>query len=90
MEKTAINHIGTSTFLKEDIPYQLPIGTQMKSSLGIGLIVTLCTEHSHNCYLVKGIISFTPKAVDDCHLVNGILLHKQYRILSGFLWPEIG
>ena len=29
--KTAINHIGTSTFFKEDVPYQLPNGTTMTS-----------------------------------------------------------
>ena len=90
MEKTAINHIGTSTFLKEDIPYQLPIETQMKPRLGIGLMVLkLCAEHSHNRYLVKGIILLIPEAIDDSHLVNHNFLHEQYCISSSFLWPEI-
>ena len=54
--KNTINHIGTSTFLKEGVPYHLPIGTHMRSSLGIIFMVTLCAKHSHNRLLVRGII----------------------------------
>ena len=92
--KTAINHIGTSTFLKEDRPYQLPIGTTMQSSLGIDFMVTLCAEHSSNRILIRGVIitPILPVSVEDenANLVSGNLVHEQCCILSGFPWPEIG
>jgi hypothetical protein len=44
--KTAINHIGTPTFLKEDVPYQLPKGTMMTSPRGISCVASLCIELS--------------------------------------------
>ena len=56
--------------------------------------MTLCAEHSYNRYLIRGIIitPILPVTVEDdnANLVSGNFVHEQCRILSGFLWPEIG
>ena len=55
-------------------------------------MVTFYAEHSHNCYLVRGVIltPFLPDPVADGNIVSGDFMHEQCHILSEFLWPEIG
>lgn len=90
--KSAIAHIGTATYLKEDVPFALPFGTKMMSPLGILLIVLACIEHSDTTFHIKGCVVPDYR---DARLNMGVPVSPEYayeqqRILDGFLHPQIG
>ena len=87
--KAAISHIGTATFLKEDHPFPLPIGTTMLSPLGITFLVVSCQVHASKKYLVCGFIVPTSMDVDESEQ-SSVCLHEQFWIINGVLYPEVG
>ena len=70
---TAFNHIGTSTFLKEDVPYELPKGTVVASPCRIPFVVLSCIEHSVSRYKVVG--ALIPTALLD--IDEAIIVHER-------------
>ena len=81
--KSAITHIGTSSLVKEDRPYILPVGTKMSSPLGTKFRVVGCTDHSDTRVLVIG-------QVENDSLPEGTEIADRALIEEGFLYPEVG
>ena len=51
--KSAIMHIGTVFYLKNNRPLELPLGTKMTSPMGVKFIVTECLPFNADKYLVR-------------------------------------
>ena len=90
--KSAIVHIGTAMFLRQDKPYYLPVGTKMISPMGISFNVIECTRHSDTQLKLTG--NVCPQYLLRISLSpiwsTRNLQHEIVRILDGFLYPEIG
>ena len=82
--KSAICHVGTSSYLKEDRPYILPNNTKMISPLGTRFHVVYCSVQSDARLLVRGGRISNPKYNDDSNIPDGDLIR------DGFFYPEIG
>ena len=72
---------GTAYALKKDRPYELPVGTKMKSRDGITFSVTSCTLQNEYHYAVTGSCLDTD--------VPDELQTTVSRIQLGFTWPDV-
>ena len=89
--KTSINEIGTAMLVREDTPFQLPPRTFMSSPLGIPFIVLSCQPHGRSRMLVMGcVVDVAERMSADNQQADQKIAQEQFRILKGFLYPEIG
>ena len=81
--KSAVTHVGTLSFLKEDRPYIIPNGTTMTSPLGTRFKVINCVTSSDTRVIIKG-----------SHLQHDNHNHDKIPdaaiITDGFTYPAIG
>ena len=90
--KTAITHIGTYFFAKEERPLYLPPGTTMTSPRGVRFKVVSCNSHSVTHYLARGTVVGEVGSAGE--IVEGELQDEldaeKDMIREGFFWPTIG
>lgn len=81
--KSAIMHIGTVCFLKQDLPFPIPVGTIMISPSGVKARVVQCTYFDDTKYIISGEVLGT----------NGVGPETESEkdcIREGLMWPELG
>ena len=88
--KSSTNHIGTAMYLREDKPYKLPPDTLMRSPHGILFKVVSCVQRIDTRFKVTGYVCPEYVMQQGCNFPALYEQHEMHRILTGFLYPEIG